>query len=33
VDKLTDEAMGALDVFENNDALIEYAKYLADREN
>ncbi len=33
VDKLTDEAMCALDVFENNDALIEYAKYLADREN
>ncbi len=33
VDKLTDEAMGALDIFENNDALIEYAKYLADREN
>lgn len=33
VDKLTDEAMGTLDIFENNDALIEYAKYLADREN
>lgn len=33
VDKLTDEAMSALDVFENNDALREYAKYLADREN
>lgn len=33
VDKLTDEAMSALDIFENNDALIEYAKYLADREN
>ncbi len=33
VDKLTDEALSALDVFENNDALIEYAKYLADREN
>ncbi len=33
VDKLTDEAMNALDKFENNDALKEYAKYLADREN
>ncbi len=33
VDKLTDEAMSALNVFENNDALTEYAKYLADREN
>ena len=33
VDKLTDEAMSALDKFENNDALKEYAKYLADREN
>ena len=33
VDKLTDEAMDALNVFENNDALTEYAKYLADREN
>ena len=33
VDKLTDEAMDALNIFENNDALTEYAKYLADREN
>ena len=33
VDKLTDDAMSALDAFENNDALTEYAKYLADREN
>ncbi len=33
VDKLTNEAMSALDVFENNTALKEYAKYLADREN
>lgn len=33
VDKLTDEAMSALDAFENNEALKEYAKYLADREN
>ncbi|MBQ8183530.1 MAG: polyprenyl synthetase family protein [Clostridia bacterium] len=33
VDKLTDEAMKALDAFQNNEALKEYAKYLADREN
>lgn len=32
VDELTDEAMKALEVFENNEALKEYAKYLADRE-
>ena len=33
VNKLTDEAIKALDAFENNDALVDFAKYLADREN
>ena len=32
VDKLTDEALKALDAFENNEALKEYALYLAKRE-
>ena len=32
VDKLTEEALSALDVFENNDALKEYAEYLAKRD-
>lgn len=32
VDKLTAEALSALDVFENNDALKEYAEYLAKRD-
>lgn len=33
VEKLTYEAMSALDVFENNEALKEYAEYLAQRES
>ena len=32
VDKLTDEALKALDAFENNEALKEYAIYLAKRD-
>lgn len=32
VDKLTDDALKALDAFENNEALKEYALYLAKRE-
>lgn len=32
VDKLTDEALKALDAFENNEALKEYALYLAKRD-
>ncbi len=33
VEKLTDDAMSALDKFENNEALKEYAEYLARRES
>ena len=33
VEKLTQEAMECLDVFENNEALKEYAEYLARRES
>ncbi len=33
VDKLTDEAIKALDIFDNNEALVDFAKYLANREN
>ncbi len=33
VEKLTAEAMSALDKFDNNEALKEYAEYLAHREN
>ncbi len=33
VDKLTDEAIKALDVFKYNEALKEFARYLASREN
>lgn len=33
VDELTDEAIKALDTFPDNEALVEFAKYLADREN
>lgn len=32
VDKLTEEAMEALEVFENNEALKEYAEYLSKRD-
>ncbi len=32
VDKLTEEAMSALEVFENNEALKEYAEYLSKRD-
>ena len=33
VEKLTNEAMASLDIFENNDALKDYAQILAHREN
>lgn len=33
VNELTAEAIKALDAFNNNEALVEFAKYLADREN
>ncbi len=33
VEKLTDEAISSLKSFENNEALVEFAKYLAHREN
>ena len=33
VEKLTEEALNSLDAFENNDALKNYAEYLAHREN
>ena len=32
VEKLTDEAMKSLDAFSENEALKEYAEYLAHRE-
>ena len=33
VEKLTDDALNSLEVFENNKALKKYAEYLAHREN
>lgn len=33
VEKLTDEAVSSLKSFENNEALVEFAEYLAHREN